>query len=163
MTPFSYSSPQITMQNTSLAEVMAGSAAVKLLLIADSARDTLLATPPFAAVATQIALGQKAPYSLDDSQGLQRVIFMDARPVLDHRLYKQVRSWVGSLAGLKATHLALHLEGFDDEHRAQLARVVLACLLAADVTLPTQKRSEATRPGYQQLQLSPLASWTWPA
>ncbi|MFQ2645477.1 M17 family metallopeptidase [Aeromonas caviae] len=155
MTPFSYSSPQITMQSTSLAEVMAGPAAVKLLLIADSARDTLLATPPFAAVATQIALGQKAPYSLDDSQGLQRVIFMDACPALDHRLYKQVRSWVGSLAGLKATHLALHLEGFDDEHRAQLARVVLACLLAADVTLPTQKRSEATRPGYQQLQLSP--------
>ncbi|MCR3895732.1 hypothetical protein NUK31_22650 [Aeromonas caviae] len=50
----SYSSPQITMQSTSLAEVMAGPAAVKLLLIADSARDTLLATPPFAAVATQI-------------------------------------------------------------------------------------------------------------
>lgn len=75
-------------------------------------------------MATQIALGQKAPYSLDDSQGLQRVIFMDARPVLDHRLYKQVRSWVGSLAGLKATHLALHLEGFDDEHRAQLAALV---------------------------------------
>ncbi|QXC29607.1 leucyl aminopeptidase family protein [Aeromonas sp. FDAARGOS 1409] len=155
MTPFSYSPPTITMQTASLAEVMASTVPVKLLLIAESERETLLAQAPFAPVAAQIALGQKAPYSLTDSQGLQQVIFVEPRPALDHRLYKQVRTWVAPLSGLKAKELALHLEGFDAVHRARLAELVSAALLAADVPLPTQKRDEEARPGYQQLYLSP--------
>lgn len=155
MTPFSYSPPTITMQTASLTEVMASTVPVKLLLIAESERETLLAQAPFAPVAAQIALGQKAPYSLTDSQGLQQVIFVEPSPALDHRLYKQVRTWVAPLSGLKATELALHLEGFDAVHRARLAELVIAALLAADVPLPTQKRDEEARPGYQQLYLSP--------
>ncbi|MGS3139650.1 leucyl aminopeptidase family protein [Aeromonas sanarellii] len=155
MTPFSYSPPTITMQTASLTEVMASTVPVKLLLIAESERETLLAQAPFAPVAAQIALGQKAPYSLTDGQGLQQVIFVEPSPALDHRLYKQVRTWVAPLSGLKTTELALHLEGFDAVHRARLAELVSAALLAADVPLPTQKRDEEARPGYQQLYLSP--------
>ncbi len=155
MQPFSYSPPKITLQTRTLDEVMASPVPVKILLIAETARDALLAQAPFAGVAAQIALGQKGPYRLADGQGVQLVIFADPAPVLDHRLYKQVRTWVASLSGLKTTELALHLEGFDDANRARLGELVIAALLAADVRLPTQKRGEEEGAGYQSLQISP--------
>ncbi|MBP4041354.1 leucyl aminopeptidase family protein [Aeromonas sp. SrichE-2G] len=155
MQPFSYSPPKITLQTRTLDEVVASPVPVKILLIAETARDALLAQAPFAGVAAQIALGQKGPYRLADGQGVQLVIFVDPAPVLDHRLYKQVRTWVASLSGLKTTELALHLEGFDDASRARLGELVIAALLAADVRLPTQKRGEEEGAGYQSLQISP--------
>ena len=153
--PFSYLPPKIDIQTTSLDEVMASQAQIKLLLVADTERSTLLAQPAFAGVAAQLALGQKAPYRLADGQGLQLVIFVDPKPTLDHRLYKLARSWVVPLAGLKVEQLALHLEGFDDTSRALLAELVLSALLAANVPLPTHKQRSEEPPSYRHLMVSP--------
>ncbi|MGY6036884.1 M17 family metallopeptidase [Aeromonas sp. AE23HZ002T15] len=153
--PFRYLPPKIEIQNASLTEVMASPAPVKLLLIAGSERANLLAEPTFAAVAAQIALGQKAPYRLSDHHGVQLVIFVDPAEARDHRRYKQVRDWVAPLAALKAEQLALHLCGFDDESRAELAELVLATLLAANVALPTHKQRTDAPVSYQQLSVSP--------
>ncbi len=155
MHAFNYLPPKITMQTTTLNEVMASDIPVKLLLVAETGRDALLAQPAFAGVASQIALGLPAPYRLADGQGLQLVLFVDPVPVVDHRLYKQIRTWTAPLAGLKVAQLALHLEGFDEAPRALLAELVLATLLAADVPLPTQKRADEAPIGYQSLTLSP--------
>ncbi|WP_349917805.1 M17 family metallopeptidase [Aeromonas veronii] len=153
--PFRYLPPKIELQETTLPEVMASQAPIKLLLIAEPERARLLAEPAFAAVVAQISLGQKAPYRLTDQAGLQLVIFLDAAPPRDHRLYKQVRDWVAPLASLNTEQLALHLAGFDDEHRAQLAELVIAALLAANVALPTYKQQTHAPVSYQQLLVSP--------
>lgn len=153
--PFRYLPPKIELQNATLAEVMASQTPVKLLLIAESERGRILAEPAFAAVAAQIALGQKAPYRLNDDQGLQLVIFVEPTASLDHRLYKQVRGWVAPLAGLRLEQLALHLAGFDDELRSRLAELVLATLLAANVPLPTHKQQADAPSCYRQVTVSP--------
>ncbi len=54
---------------------MASDIPVKLLLVAETGRDALLAQPAFAGAAAQIALGLPAPYRLADGQGLQLVLF----------------------------------------------------------------------------------------
>lgn len=153
--PFRYHPPKIEIQDASLTEVMASQVPVRLLLIADTERSQRLAEPAFAGVAAQLALGQKAPYRLADAQGLQLVIFVDPAASQDHRLYKQVRTWVAPLAGLKVETLALHLAGFDDDTRARLAELVLATLLAANVPLPHHKQQAEAPVCYQRLAISP--------
>ncbi|MGY3943872.1 M17 family metallopeptidase [Aeromonas tecta] len=153
--PFSYLPPKTTIQTDALSAVMASQAQVKLLLIAETERSNLLAQPEFAGVASQIALGQKAPYRLADERGLQLVVFVTPTPVLDHRLYQQARNWVAPLAGLKVAHLALHLAGFDDQNRALLAELALSTLLAANVSLPHHKQHADTHGSYQTIAVSP--------
>lgn len=153
---FHYLPPKIAILHATLTEVMASQAPARLLLIAETERDQMLAQPAFAAVATQIAQGRKAPYQLSDQSGLQLVIFVDPAAPLDHRLYTQARSWVAPLAGLKLEEVALHLAGFDDGSRARLAELVLATLLAANVPLPTRKQQAEAPSCYRQLKVSPL-------
>lgn len=153
--PFGYLPPKTVIQTDSLSDVLAGQAQIKLLLVADTERDALLAQPAFAGVASQIALGLKAPYRLADAWGLQLVVFVAPKPRLDHRLYKQVRAWVAPLAGLNVETLALHLAGFDADTRALLAELLLSALLAANVPLPHHKQGPDERVCYQEIQVSP--------
>lgn len=154
--PFRYLPPKIEIHPATLAEVMGEAVPVKLLLIAEAERARLLAEPAFAALAAQIALGQKAPYRLADQHGLLLVIFIDPAASRDHRLYKQVRDGVAPLASLKVERLALHLAGFDDADRALLAERVIATLLAANVALPTHKQRADAPVSYQHLAVSPV-------
>ncbi|MEN9534219.1 MAG: hypothetical protein RIQ83_3443 [Pseudomonadota bacterium] len=155
MQQFTYFPPQIDIQDATLSQAMGNGLSANLLLIAEDLRAPVLARPEFAAVATQIALGQKAPYSLVLHNSLQLVIFIGAHPTRDHALYKQARSWIAPLAGLKIERMGLHLEGFDEGERAQLAELTLACLLAANVPLPSHKHRAEDEWRYQQIAVSP--------
>ena len=104
MQPFTYLPPQIDIHDASLAAVLTNGLAANLLICAEERRESLLALPELAAVSAQIALGQKAPYSLVLHNTLQLLVFLPARPSRDHTLYKQVRSWV---APVSYTHLTL--------------------------------------------------------
>src|SRR5690606_6744701 len=86
---------------------------------------------------------------------LQLLVFLPARPSRDHALYKQVRSWVAPLAGLKIERLGLHLEGFDEADTTLLAELALATLLAANVPLPSHKHRSEDPWRYQQIAVSP--------
>lgn len=155
MQPFTYLPPQIDIHDASLAAVLTNGLAANLLICAEDRRESLLALPEFAAVGAQIALGQKAPYSLVLHNTLQLLIFLPAHPARDHSLYKQVRGWVAPLAGLKIERLGLHLEGFDEADTTLLAELVLATLLAANVPLPSHKHRSEDPWRYQQIAVSP--------
>lgn len=155
MQPFTYLPPQIDIHDAGLAAVLTNGLAANLLICAEDRRESLLALPEFAAVGAQIALGQKAPYSLVLHNTLQLLIFLPAHPARDHALYKQVRSWVVPLAGLKIERLGLHLEGFDEADTTLLAELVLATLLAANVPLPSHKHRSEDPWRYQQIAVSP--------
>ncbi|HAT6342354.1 TPA: leucyl aminopeptidase family protein [Aeromonas hydrophila] len=155
MQPFTYLPPQIDIHDAGLAAVLTNGLAVNLLICAEDRRESLLALPEFAAVGAQIALGQKAPYSLVLHNTLQLLIFLPAHPARDHALYKQARSWVEPLAGLKIERLGLHLEGFDEADTTLLAELVLATLLAANVPLPSHKHRSEDPWRYQQIAVSP--------
>ncbi|WP_323970635.1 M17 family metallopeptidase [Aeromonas hydrophila] len=155
MQPFTYLPPQIDIHDAGLAAVLTNGLAANLLICAEDRRESLLALPEFAAVGAQIALGQKAPYSLVLHNTLQLLIFLPAHPARDHALYKQVRSWVAPLAGLKIERLGLHLEGFDEADTTLLAELVLATLLAANVPLPSHKHRSEDPWRYQQIAVSP--------
>ncbi|MBL0531764.1 leucyl aminopeptidase family protein [Aeromonas dhakensis] len=155
MQPFTYLPPQIDIHDASLAAVLTNGLAANLLICAEERRESLLALPELAAVSAQIALGQKAPYSLVLHNTLQLLVFLPARPARDHALYKQVRSWVAPLAGLKIERLGLHLEGFDEADTTLLAELALATLLAANVPLPSHKHRSEDPWRYQQIAVSP--------
>lgn len=155
MQPFTYLPPQIDIHDASLAAVLSNGLAANLLICAEERRESLLALPELAAVSAQIALGQKAPYSLVLHNTLQLLVFLPARPSRDHALYKQVRSWVAPLAGLKIERLGLHLEGFDEADTTLLAELALATLLAANVPLPSHKHRSEDPWRYQQIAVSP--------
>lgn len=155
MQNFTYLPPQIDIHDATLSQAMTNGLSANLLLIAEELRDPVLAMPEFAPVATQIALGQKAPYSLVQHNSLQLVVFMGSHPVRDHALYKQARSWVVPLAGLKIERMGVHLEGFDEGDRALLAELALACLLAANVPMPSHKHCVEDEWRYQQIAVSP--------
>ncbi|WP_324005313.1 M17 family metallopeptidase [Aeromonas hydrophila] len=155
MQPFTYLPPQIDIHDAGLAAVLTNGLAANLLICAEDRRESLLALPEFAAVSAQIALGQKAPYSLVLHNTLQLLIFLPAHPTRDHALYKQVRGWVAPLAGLKIERLGLHLEGFDEADTTLLAELVLATLLAANVPLPSHKHRSEDPWRYQQIAVSP--------
>ncbi|KHA58500.1 peptidase M17 [Aeromonas hydrophila] len=155
MQPFTYLPPQIDIHDAGLAVVLTNGLAANLLICAEDRRESLLALPEFAAVGAQIALGQKAPYSLVLHNTLQLLIFLPAHPARDHALYKQVRGWVAPLAGLKIERLGLHLEGFDEADTMLLAELVLATLLAANVPLPSHKHRSEDPWRYQQISVSP--------
>ena len=97
MTPFSYSSHNHDGDRL-LTEVMASTVPSSSLLIAESERETLLAQAPSPRGGPD-SPGSEGPYSLTDGQGLQQVIFVEPSPALDHRLYKQVRTWVAPFRG----------------------------------------------------------------
>ncbi len=155
MQPFTYLPPQIDIHDAGLAAVLTNGLAANLLICAEDRRESLLALPEFAAVSAQIALGQKAPYSLVLHNTLQLLIFLPAHPARDHALYKQARGWVAPLAGLKIERLGLHLEGFDEADTTLLAELVLATLLAANVPLPSHKHRSEDPWRYQQISVSP--------
>ncbi|HAT2491674.1 leucyl aminopeptidase family protein [Aeromonas hydrophila] len=155
MQPFTYLPPQIDIHDAGLAAVLTNGLAANLLICAEDRRESLLALPEFAAVSAQIALGQKAPYSLVLHNTLQLLIFLPAHPARDHALYKQARGWVAPLAGLKIERLGLHLEGFDEADTTLLAELVLATLLAANVPLPSHKHRSEDPWRYQQIAVSP--------
>ncbi|EIS3742310.1 leucyl aminopeptidase family protein [Aeromonas hydrophila] len=155
MQPFTYLPPQIDIHDAGLAAVLTNGLAANLLICAEDRRESLLALPEFAAVGAQIALGQKAPYSLVLHNTLQLLIFLPAHPARDHALYKQARGWVAPLAGLKIERLGLHLEGFDEADTMLLAELVLATLLAANVPLPSHKHRSEDPWRYQQISVSP--------
>ncbi|CAD7536681.1 M17 family metallopeptidase [Aeromonas hydrophila] len=155
MQPFTYLPPQIDIHDAGLAAVLTNGLAANLLICAEDRRESLLALPEFAAVGAQIALGQKAPYSLVLHNTLQLLIFLPAHPARDHALYKQARGWVAPLAGLKIERLGLHLEGFDEADTTLLAELVLATLLAANVPLPSHKHRSEDPWRYQQIAVSP--------
>lgn len=154
MQPFTYLPPQIDIHDAGLAAVLTNGLAANLLICAEDRRESLLALPEFAAVGAQIALGQKAPYSLVLHNTLQLLIFLPAHPARDHALYKQARGWVAPLAGLKIERLGLHLEGFDEADTTLLAELVLATLLAANVPLPSHKHRSEDPWRYQQIAVS---------
>ncbi|MGN5109015.1 M17 family metallopeptidase [Aeromonas hydrophila] len=155
MQPFTYLPPHIDIHDAGLAAVLTNGLAANLLICAEDRRESLLALPEFAAVGAQIALGQKAPYSLVLHNTLQLLIFLPAHPARDHALYKQARGWVAPLAGLKIERLGLHLEGFDEADTTLLAELVLATLLAANVPLPSHKHRSEDPWRYQQIAVSP--------
>ncbi|CAJ1896046.1 Cytosol aminopeptidase [Aeromonas hydrophila] len=155
MQPFTYLPPQIDIHDAGLAAVLTNGLAANLLICAEDRRESLLALLEFASVGAQIALGQKAPYSLVLHNTLQLLIFLPAHPARDHALYKQARGWVAPLAGLKIERLGLHLEGFDEADTTLLAELVLATLLAANVPLPSHKHRSEDPWRYQQIAVSP--------
>ncbi|MGY3904651.1 M17 family metallopeptidase [Aeromonas lusitana] len=156
--PFRYLPPALAIESLTLTQVLASAATVKLLLLAETERDKTLAQPEFAGVAAQIALGQKAPYRLADRGGLQLVVFLAPDLTRDHKLYKQVRGWLAPLAGLNVETLALHLAGFDDARRAELAELVLSTLLAANVALPHHKQQADAPVRHQTITISPACA-----
>ncbi len=161
MQPFTYLPPQIDIHDAGLAAVLTNGLAANLLICAEDRRESLLALPEFAAVGAQIALGQKAPYSLVLHNTLQLLIFLPAHPARDHALYKQVRGWVAPLTGLKIERLGLHLEGFDETDTTLLAELVLATLLAANVPLPSHKHRSEDPGATSRFRCPPIACWIW--
>ncbi|MGL5973692.1 MAG: M17 family metallopeptidase, partial [Aeromonas sobria] len=155
ITPFTYLPPAIESQDATLAEALAQGLPLQLLLIAEEQKEALLTLPVFAGVKIQLALGQKAPFSLMHGATLLLVVFVAGSVTRDHRLYKQVKSWIAPLSGLNVERFGLHLEGFSPSERVMLAELLLSALLAANIPLPTSKRRSESSWSYQQIRVSP--------
>ncbi|HEH9441751.1 M17 family metallopeptidase [Aeromonas sobria] len=155
ITPFTYLPPAIESQDATLAEALAQGLPLQLLLIAEEQKEAFLTLPVFAGVKIQLALGQKAPFSLMHGATLLLVVFVAGSVTRDHRLYKQVKSWIAPLSGLNVERLGLHLEGFSPAERVMLAELLLSALLAANIPLPTSKRRSESSWSYQQIRVSP--------
>ncbi|MCF5765905.1 leucyl aminopeptidase family protein [Aeromonas veronii] len=155
ITPFTYLPPAIESRDATLAEALAQGLPLQLLLIAEEQKEALLSLPALSGINTQLALGQKAPFTLMHGSTLLQVIFVAGNVTRDHRLYKQVRGWIAPLSGLKVERLGLHLEGFSPSERVMLAEVMLSALLAANLSLPTSKSRSGSGWSYQQLSVSP--------
>ncbi|WP_337073826.1 leucyl aminopeptidase family protein [Aeromonas veronii] len=155
ITPFTYLPPAIESRDATLAEALAQGLPLQLLLIAEEQKEALLSLPALSGINTQLALGQKAPFTLMHGSTLLLVIFVAGNVTRDHRLYKQVRGWIAPLSGLKVERLGLHLEGFSPSERVMLAELMLSALLAANLSLPTSKSRSGSGWSYQQLSVSP--------
>lgn len=155
ITPFTYLPPAIESRDATLAEALAQGLPLQLLLIAEEQKEALLSLPALSGINTQLALGQKAPFTLMHGSTLLQVIFVAGNVTRDHRLYKQVRGWIAPLSGLKVERLGLHLEGFSPSERVMLAELMLSALLAANLSLPTSKSRSGSGWSYQQLSVSP--------
>ncbi|WP_421250041.1 M17 family metallopeptidase [Aeromonas sp. 600584] len=155
ITPFTYLPPAIESRDATLAEALAQGLPLQLLLIAEEQKEALLSLPALSGINTQLALGQKAPFTLMHGSTLLLVIFVAGNVTRDHRLYKQVRGWIAPLSGLKVERLGLHLEGFSPSERVMLAELMLSALLAANLSLPTSKSRSGSVWSYQQLSVSP--------
>lgn len=155
ITPFTYLPPAIDTQDASLSEVLAQPRPLQLLLLAEEHKESLLARPELAGVATQLALGKKAPFTLMQGGSLLQICFVAGNVARDHRLYKQIREWMSPLSGLKVERVGLHLEGFASAERTMLAELMLSALLAANVPLPTSKSRSEGGWAYQQIRVSP--------
>lgn len=155
ITPFTYLPPAIESRDATLAEALAQGLPLQLLLIAEEQKEALLSLPALSGINTQLALGQKAPFTLMHGSTLLQVIFVAGNVTRDHRLYKQVRGWIAPLSGLKVERLGLHLEGFSPSERVMLAELMLSALLAANLSLPTSKSRSGSGWIYQQLSVSP--------
>ncbi|MCS3457877.1 leucyl aminopeptidase/proline iminopeptidase [Aeromonas sp. BIGb0405] len=159
MLDFSYQAPKIDNDPRDLDQFMELSSSLKLLICHQSLKDTLLARPELVAASLQAALGQEGPYlcpiiDSSDPQGLLILIFSPALGT-GHERFKQIRQWIAPLAQYQTEQLSLHLEGFEPAERARLGEVLLASLLAANVTLPSQKREAKARIPYRLLASSP--------
>ncbi|MCE9850129.1 leucyl aminopeptidase family protein [Aeromonas allosaccharophila] len=155
ITPFTYLPPAIESGDATLADALAQGLPLQLLLIAEEQKEALLTLPALAGVKTQLALGQKAPFTLMHGATLLLVVFVAGSVTRDHHLYKQVRSWVAPLSGLKVERFGLHLEGFPPSERVMLAELLLSALLAANMPLPTSKSRSESSWTYQQIRVSP--------
>ncbi|WP_421243516.1 M17 family metallopeptidase [Aeromonas sp. 601019] len=155
ITPFTYLPPAIESRDATLAEALAQGLPLQLLLIAEEQKEALLSLPALSGINTQLALGQKAPFTQMHGSTLLLVIFVAGNVTRDHRLYKQVRGWIAPLSGLKVERLGLHLEGFSPSERVMLAELMLSALLAANLSLPTSKSRSGSGWSYQQLSVSP--------
>lgn len=155
ITPFTYLPPAIDSQDATLAQALARGLPLQLLLIAEEHKEALLAQPELAGIKTQLALGSKPPLTLMHGNTLLQVMFVAGSVTRDHRLYKQIRSWIAPLSGLKVDRLGLHLEGFSPSDRVMLAELLLSALLAANIPLPTSKSRHENHWGYQQIRVSP--------
>ncbi|MGL5323624.1 MAG: M17 family metallopeptidase [Aeromonas sp.] len=155
ITPFTYLPPAIESRDATLAEVLAQGQPLQLLLIAEEQKEASLSLPALSGINTQLALGQKAPFTLMHGSTLLLVILVTGNVTRDHRLYKQVRGWIAPLSGLKVERLGLHLEGFSPSERVMLAELMLSALLAANLPLPTSKSRSESGWTYQHVSVSP--------
>ncbi|MFM4803035.1 leucyl aminopeptidase family protein [Aeromonas bivalvium] len=159
MLDFCYQAPGIENAPRDLDQFMGLNAPLKLLICHQSVKATLLARPDLVPAALQSALGQEGPYlcpiiGSPDEQGLLLLVFSDALGE-GHGRYRRIRQWIAPLAPYQSTLLALHLEGFDDDETARLGEALLASLLAANVSLPSQKRETKAVCAYERLVSSP--------
>lgn len=155
ITPFTYLPPAIESLDVPLADALTQGLPLQLLLIAEDRKEAVLSLPALAGIKTQLAFGQKAPFTLMHGSTLLLVMFVTGSVTRDHRLYKQVRGWIAPLSGLKVERLGLHLEGFSPSERGMLAELLLSALLAANMPLPTSKRRSESSWTYQQVVVSP--------
>ncbi|MFQ2011741.1 M17 family metallopeptidase [Aeromonas veronii] len=155
ITPFTYLPPAIESRDATLTETLSQGLPLQLLLIAEEQKEVLLSLPALSGINTQLALGQKAPFTLMHGSTLLLVILVTGNVTRDHRLYKQVRGWIAPLSGLKVERLGLHLEGFSPSERVMLAELMLSALLAANLPLPTSKSRSESGWNYQHVSVSP--------
>ncbi|WP_421231669.1 M17 family metallopeptidase [Aeromonas sp. 603079] len=155
ITPFTYLPPAIESRDATLTETLSQGLPLQLLLIAEEQKEALLSLPALSGINTQLALGQKAPFTLMHGSTLLLVILVSGNVTRDHRLYKQVRGWIAPLSGLKVERLGLHLEGFSPSERVMLAELMLSALLAANLPLPTSKSRSESGWNYQHVSVSP--------
>ncbi|MFQ1741884.1 M17 family metallopeptidase [Aeromonas veronii] len=155
ITPFTYLPPAIESRDATLTETLSQGLPLQLLLIAEEQKEALLSLPALSGINTQLALGQKAPFTLMHGSTLLLVILVTGNVTRDHRLYKQVRGWIAPLSGLKVERLGLHLEGFSPSERVMLAELMLSALLAANLPLPTSKSRSESGWNYQHVSVSP--------
>ncbi|WP_421223789.1 M17 family metallopeptidase [Aeromonas sp. 602293] len=155
ITPFTYLPPAIESRDATLTETLSQGLPLQLLLIAEEQKEALLSLPALSGINTQLALGQKAPFTLMHGSTLLLVILVTGNVTRDHRLYKQVRGWIAPLSGLKVERLGLHLEGFSPSERVMLAELMLSALLAANLPLPTSKSRSKSGWNYQHVSVSP--------
>lgn len=155
ITPFTYLPPAIESRDATLTETLSQGLPLQLLLIAEEQKEALLSLPALSGINTQLALGQKAPFTLMHGSTLLLVILVTGNVTRDHRLYKQVRGWIPPLSGLKVERLGLHLEGFSPSERVMLAELMLSALLAANLPLPTSKSRSESGWNYQHVSVSP--------
>ncbi|QWZ82336.1 MULTISPECIES: M17 family metallopeptidase [Aeromonas] len=155
ITPFTYLPPAIESRDATLTETLSQGLPLQLLLIAEEQKEALLSLPALSGINTQLALGQKAPFTLMHGSTLLLVILVTGNVTRDHRLYKQVRGWIAPLSGLKVERLGLHLEGFSPSEWVMLAELMLSALLAANLPLPTSKSRSESGWNYQHVSVSP--------
>jgi leucyl aminopeptidase len=159
MLDFSYQAPNIDNEPRDLDQFMGLSSPLKLLICHQSLKETLLARTELASATLQAALGQEGPYlcPITDSTARPGLLMLIFSPALGsgHERFKKIRQWIAPLAQYHTEQLSLHLEGFESAERARLGEVVLASLLAANVTLPSQKRETKLVTAYRQISSSP--------